>query len=299
MNPSLLVSLFASLCAASVAEVSAAVHPFLSSAVVYFCKNHPDDSKVFDNIVNRDIVKECLYQTETLGFNSSANDIQAFELKSTKANVYKKVSELYAKKQWTNYWTMISSQAAGLFDGITCDINQREMAILAEQSKKPIPTRIGKLLRQQHEHWMSGKGLDTLRKITASPYIKGLTPSKPEDYHLLVFFQALMIFGFVNPDDMSDVVLLMKQFQRSRLFKEELDNDRMMFTTIDRILTLMVHDPIFQPIRRDNWSTLPGFELAKNAKCETDLLVEDFMCKVFKKTDFKVEKMIDYTRPKL
>ena len=127
---------------------------FVSEDVEAYIK---DEKPAGLNKLKRDIVMECLYEMETLPFKANKEQIEAF---TDDINTTKKAAGTalgFSSSDQKKYQTMVSSFAAGLLDGIDPAVGDREVIILAEQCKKPIPTRIGKLLREQHRQWVLGK----------------------------------------------------------------------------------------------------------------------------------------------
>jgi len=160
--------------------------------------------------------------------------------------------------------------------------NPNKIVYQAEGIKKPVTTRIGKLLKLQHKQWMRDQSsLERVRRVPALMSAVKNVNSRCQYMSLLV--QSLLIFGFFDLNDINQCKKMIDFIESSNFYKNYVKINTHVLPNIDRLLTLMLEDRTLYCERKDEWSTLASFRLFHPIKrSEADNLVNDFASQVFK-----------------
>lgn len=211
---------------------------------------------------NRAILNECLYEVETIKLWDSSSDFRPFMIGACPSAL--KALESVKKTRDGTYKSrrIITALAAGGLSGFCSNVQVYQLVQRAEYAKKPLGTRVGNLLKKQHMQWITNpKSLDTINNC--AEIRNYLNKAQHRSYAWGLFVQIMLIFGFVDVNNPVKHINFLRVIEHSTFYKMYLERDHIILPTIDRAITLMLHDPTMQAYRNDAFSTLRGWSLGK------------------------------------
>ncbi len=222
------------------------------------------------------VTEDALYGCEVLDFYSNKDKIDEIKLHNGLVRTaIQERSGMSDEKSRYEFERLVTGWAAGVLDINTADKDFAKILERAEQAKKPVETRIGKLLKAQHQQWKRDGGWANVMEVDV--FRQKFTREPARNGRLNLFIQILLIFGFFNLEDPAYCAFLVGYIEKSDFFSKYIQQEHMILPPIDRVTTLMLHDPKFTAHRNDKWSTMENFKAANHMLSETDGLVIDFL----------------------
>lgn len=230
---------------------------------------------------NYDVAMEALYQLETVKFDAHEADLARLALLPGSAS-WRLFATSEAEEHFDRAYyreRLVTAVAGGIVRRETEEPRYGNL-VLAELVKKPVPTRIGALLQQQHEQWLTASAdRDGFPGWLGVPAVRALFELQDPAWRgSKLLLQALMIFGFLNRDDPEQCQVVLDTVMQSDLVHTHVNVPTPVLPVIDEILTLLLHDPhlTYSPA----WSSLRGFSPAAHKLSELDKVAADFVFRV-------------------
>lgn len=220
----------------------------------------------FQDHANRAILNECLYETETVKLWDTPASFGHFKVEACPVALVALKSENKRSLNDPSFNSTykcrrtITALSAGGLSGFCSGVSVDQMLRRAEYAKKPLGTRVGKLLKQQHRQWINKP--ETLAPINnCAELCDYLNKAQHHSYAWGLFVQIMLIFGFLDVNNPVKHINFLRVIEHSAFYKIYLERDHIILPTIDRFITLMIHDPTMQAYRSDAFSTLQGWSL--------------------------------------
>lgn len=254
-----------------------------------FTKNNTDPN----DMLLKEIVEEALYEIEVIDITADAKKVADLRMPAT-CLLYPEVTidgaDKYNKARIITAWADGTLRAAsnagkrgyGLRYSIEC-------------VKKPVSTRVGKLLKEQHKVWIRNEGkMNMINNVAVLS--DRLKFAKNRDLRLNLFIQVLLIFGFFDLSNPAYCERVIKTVEQNIAYRTFVQSPKtFILPNIDYMITLLIHDPGMRGFRKDEWSTLPNFKLSDHKLSENDQLVIDFLGKISNVPNFSFANLFSKT----